>query len=58
MEAVLMKQHIVGRGQPEDARHQAGECHKRWELRRGWCALRMLSRVQAAAGCSRDHFPR
>ena len=58
MEAVLMKQHIVGRGPPEDARHQAGECHERWELRRGWCALRMLSRVQAAAGCSRDHFPR
>ena len=54
MEAVLMKQHIVGRGQPEEEQ----ECHERWELRRGWCALRMLSRVQAAAGCSRDHFPR
>ena len=24
MEAVLMQQHIVGRGPPEDARHQAG----------------------------------
>ena len=24
MEEALMKQHIVGRGQPEDARHRAG----------------------------------
>ena len=58
MEAVLMQQHVVVRRQPEDARHKQ-ECVTRdGELRRGWCALRMLSRVQAAAGCSRDHLPR
>ena len=35
MEAVLMQQHVVVRRQPEDARHQAGECHERWGAEAG-----------------------